>query len=1757
MSNNHKTKAILSSIVSLAMILSSLGPLPQVARAAISDPLAPNGIGNYDLWTANTGTKVNAVATNDGDASYIDASNNNDRQSFTVANAGIPTNSIINSVTLNAVAKYSGGSTRIQLLVENGTGINNRKTDSSHALSSSYTAYTRAMTINPFTGIAWTVAEVNAWTVRFGVVKSNSSNSARVTQLSVTVDYTITTPPTPNPSLTQSCGLDVALVADVSGSIDASEMIQLKGALTTFANAFTGTPTVFSLTTFSTTATVLNNFSRTPTQAVADIADLPSAGSNYTNWDDGLAKAYGTFDPRPAKQNLIVIATDGNPNRIGTSGTTVNEVTAVATAVTRANAIKDAGTRIIGIGIGTDLDVANIVAITGTNVAPPAAIDETVDVATADFSTLGTVMSNLAKSLCGGKILVQKQLDTNNDGQAELTGSTADSRLAGYTFDVSGSPSDPTPQTTTDTGSLEFSDVLNGSYSLTETNLVPDTTLATASCINGSLPVGSFDLGSKTVSGLTMGTDDTILCTFTNTYVPPLVENTLELCSDTLDNDDDTLVDLDDSDCAQFMPSLTVTKVVVNDNGGTKQISDFNLYIDDDQVTSGSAENLMPGSYIVSEDNLTGYTSAITNDCDSAGNVTLAINEHKSCTITNDDIAPSLTLVKEVTNNNGGEAVASAWTLSADGPTSISGAGGVVSDPSFMVGTYTLSETGGPDGYTPSDWVCTGDGAQNGNTITLGLGEAATCAITNDDQPGNITLIKQVTNDNGGTLEPDDFGLFVDDVNVMSGISTIVNAGSHLIGELIKPGYLFTGISGNGCPENLEEGDGKLFGSLFVGLGQSVTCTLTNNDQAATLIVTKEVFNQEGGSLTAGPADFTITVTGTNASPSSFAGSETGTTVTLDAGQYSVSEDGPEGYDNTSMSAGCSGTIAVGATKECLVVNTSYEVTMGRIIVDKVTDPEADQQYFNFGLTGDGFNDSFALSDTSDPYNSGFIEPGTYALSEEVPESWQLDNIICNAGDYFYDYNSISIAAGKTVICTATNTKLGKIIVAKVTDPAGSQQSFDFTTNYSDLFSLLDGEQNESVYLIPGIYSVSESVPEGWLSPSIVCSDGSNPSEIALAAGETVTCTFTNTQLGTINIQKVTSPEQTEQMFDFTVSYEPGSFSLGSGGGYESNYLEPGIYTASEESVESWVLSDISCVDPDQGTTTEDNTATIDLDAGEYIFCTFTNTYVPPEVTTGDLEICKYYDNETLGQYEEGLDTPLAWSMTVDALTGEAEGQQWITGTNGETGCVTLVGLPFGDYQVTEDSREGWIRTYPAESNSQIVTHNIQNTLVYFLNYEKPVEPTSSIHGYKWNDEDADGNKAPEESMLSGWRIFIDENENSVFDGEEVSMLTSDSQEHFGWYWFDNLPVGTYRICEVVQSGWEQTYPAGCHTVILPDSNLHIFTVSINAVLGPEYNFGNQQIQQEPTDVCPNLDGVQTEVLSGYELVEGQCRVKSSGDGEVVLTGGGGGGSAGLYIHTEQVGDIDTGSATINWFTNLTATSRVVYDIISHPIVGFLPNLGYSFSTTEDLTQGTYHVMVVSGLTPNTTYYFRPISANVANTVSGVELMVKTGEVAGAYTEEGSSSSSESTTGTTTIGDTGSGSQGSDQGGMVLGEQTGDLAQGEPELITEPEPELINEQADTTPEVITPEPEPVNCNSTIWIFIILNLIAATLLWNKEKNSQVAWKKFLWLVSLILTIVPAMIWYGNCTLWTWLLVVLILSLLFLLPSGGKKEPAPQA
>jgi large repetitive protein len=173
-------------------------------------------------------------------------------------------------------------------------------------------------------------------------------------------------------------------------------------------------------------------------------------------------------------------------------------------------------------------------------------------------------------------------------------------------------------------------------------------------------------------------------------------------------------------------------------------------------VNSGGSIIATPGTaYAINEAGLTGYAFVdITGTgcpTELGGTVTIAAGQSVTCTIANQDIAPTLALNKTVSNLNGGSASEDDFVLSATPTTgtTITDAGGDVAATDAVSNvTYTLSETTQP-GYTASAWTCTG-ATLVGDTVTLDEGAVASCSITNTDSkndPSGTTTMAWTVHD--------------------------------------------------------------------------------------------------------------------------------------------------------------------------------------------------------------------------------------------------------------------------------------------------------------------------------------------------------------------------------------------------------------------------------------------------------------------------------------------------------------------------------------------------------------------------------------------------------------------------------------------------------------------------------------------------------------------------------------------------------------------------------------------------------------------------------------------------------------------------------------------------------------------------------------------------------------------------------------------------------------------------------------------------
>lgn len=350
----------------------------------------------------------------------------------------------------------------------------------------------------------------------------------------------------------------------------------------------------------------------------------------------------------------------------------------------------------------------------------------------------------------------------------------------------------------------------------------------------------------------------------------------------------------------------------------------------------------------------------------------------------------------------------------------------------------------------------------------------------------------------------------------------------------------------------------------------------------------------------------------------------------LNPGSYTVTEAAEAGWDFTSLVCNDANGNVVGTTANitldanedviCTYTNTQH----GRVIIDKVTQPDPDPTNTSFDFTSDiPGGAAFALTNAAAPFDSGSISAGTYSVAETGEAGWTLVSATCDDGS---SVNAIDVGPGETVTCTFVNEGFGRIIVTKQTDPDGATQSFDYATTGTGYagFSLTDG-QSDSQQVAPGSYSVTETVPLGWELSDIVCDDDDvtydKPTGLAnlvVDPGETINCLYTNEQDSSITVIKQVVGPDPGQVFTFGSSFSVPA--LANGGSFTATPLDPGSYGVTEDGVPNWLLvnadptpgnvgqgGNVICSSSNVGE--DENSGSINLAAGEHVICTFVNEW--------------------------------------------------------------------------------------------------------------------------------------------------------------------------------------------------------------------------------------------------------------------------------------------------------------------------------------------------------------------------------------------------------------------------------------------------------------------------------------------------------------------------------------------------------------------
>jgi Prealbumin-like fold domain len=557
-----------------------------------------------------------------------------------------------------------------------------------------------------------------------------------------------------NPPLGTECGIDAAVVFDLSASVG-SNLPVLKQAADGFADALVGTPSrlaafSFSGTSPSTGTTNHPEFTSVSTQAGAesfkDIYADWGLGAG-TNWDQGIyavAKATQQYE-------LVIVLTDGNPTRFGTrpSGDGSNtHFVDVENGIFSANAVKAKGSRLVALGIGTGvqgLTGLNLRALSGpipydTDSPNPAEADY---YQTPSFAAAGQALRQLAISRCTGTVSVVKQLVPAENTGEDVTGST----VAGAGWEFTASSEEATvldgTQTTTDdgTGSVSFDlDFPAGSSSaevVVEETQQTGHTLVTqdgrnAVCRNltDNTPVEVTDSGP---------TGFTVEAT-AESPISGLVYNRPDLAA-TVTVDKEWVIDdvryAEGDQPPGFTSELTLTGPLEPAATAQEWGRPRPGYVAGDSTTIDETVTLADPTCVLGEAAVTDANGAeVDEPLPYPADLPMADNRY---TVTNTVVCDArVTLVKQVVNEGYGSAEPDDWTLSASGPTPISGATGdeAITERLVDPGGYTLSESDGPDGYTASDWSCeSADGAltvEDGE-VDLVRGADVTCVIVNTD----------------------------------------------------------------------------------------------------------------------------------------------------------------------------------------------------------------------------------------------------------------------------------------------------------------------------------------------------------------------------------------------------------------------------------------------------------------------------------------------------------------------------------------------------------------------------------------------------------------------------------------------------------------------------------------------------------------------------------------------------------------------------------------------------------------------------------------------------------------------------------------------------------------------------------------------------------------------------------------------------------------------------------------------------------------
>lgn len=515
-----------------------------------------------------------------------------------------------------------------------------------------------------------------------------------------------------NPVINQ-CGLDIAMVFDLSGSVNNSQD-QLAAAANSFVDALTGTDSSVSLYTFSTgsPATVWSGGNTTnvivPNHPVQQSVSTPQGANTVKSWYSDPSDNTATFTPSggtnwdrglyaPVQSGnsyeVAIVFTDGNPTFYGNaqgpgSSTGFKEL---ESGIFSANALKNAGTRVIAVGVGSGVTST----VSGLNLASISGPEKGSDYfQTPDYAEAAEVLRSMIADQCAGNITVVKQVvDADTTGE-DITGATP---TGGWAFDATSSnPSAPFQNGSTSASGVtsEANGAIEFSLDFTTPNVTTDVTIT-------EQQKDGYDLVTQE--------GDNAVCTDLGSNTPVDVVNVGEFGFKV-----EGVVNTANISCVVYnrppVPtgSLQLIKSFDLQYGGSDSTEPWTLTAtrDDDEpleFQSGETIELVePGDYVIGEF----YGDGSANAAEAAG------FEHVSTQCTIDGEPTSLDANGAVQVAAGTDVVCE--LLNADLPGSVE---------------WLKVSTSGNDPLAGSEWTLTGPGIDEGSPALILDCTEATCVV--------------------------------------------------------------------------------------------------------------------------------------------------------------------------------------------------------------------------------------------------------------------------------------------------------------------------------------------------------------------------------------------------------------------------------------------------------------------------------------------------------------------------------------------------------------------------------------------------------------------------------------------------------------------------------------------------------------------------------------------------------------------------------------------------------------------------------------------------------------------------------------------------------------------------------------------------------------------------------------------------------------------------------------------------------------------